>query len=445
MIKKGIIKSVNDINDKQKLLKCFASGLEVDAISKYGRIKSVERPKRRLVIDFSGTWFEISVKPDEASGALLQCKTNRKDVNEYPYEELLEHAIEVKGEDGVYTGLLEGTIETHDCDTLKVKCDHCKGNGVCPECLGKKIITCPQCEGDGDCPNCHGTGKVDCYVCDGTGNCSSCGGDGEEWCDCCGGDGEVDCDSCFHGEYYTKSGRYVKCRDCGGTGKVTCDNCDGDGTVTCCVCHGSGRCRRCDGRGDFYCRECDHHNGKCKMCHGKGEIKCPECKGMGKCYKCKGTGIINCPRCDGTGKYQTFKSFTITSHKKDKHIIDNVTLYTHSLSEFAGRDVYDGVVEKYSQLNECKTDFSKINQVLDSANVNKIIEKFEKFKLQNNKSTLRPYVFSVKVAIIDDYKVSYEFGDENYYFHIVGKDFDVVYDKIPSWRKRTWNKIKNWF
>lgn len=444
MIKRGL--PIGNIGYGNKLLEVFAQAIELESISKYGKIINCSDPKEYLVLELNGTWFEITTKQGEISGSKLQKTTNRTSINEYTYDELLDHSIQDPEQEGiVYKGHLEGTLETHDCETLKVKCDNCNGNGICPNCLGKKIISCPQCDGSGDCPNCNGTGKVDCTVCDGSGDCNCCGGDGEEYCSWCDGDGEVDCDSCSGtGEFTLRSGRVVPCRDCNGSGTVTCDNCDGDGTVTCGACGGSGKCRRCDGRGDFYCRECYHHNGKCIECRGKGTITCPECEGKGKCHKCKGTGIMNCPRCDGSGKYQTFTEFSIRSHNKNWHIEDKVKIYDHPLSEFTGKVLYDDVWDRFNQIDVHERNISQIIRLFSKEQTEQILRAFDQVQ-KTSDQTLRPYEFSAKIIVIEDRTIKYEFGEKYYYFHIVGDNHDIVYDQIPKWRSRVWEKLKNIF
>ena len=53
-------------------------------------------------------------------------------------------------EEGTHRGLLDGTIENHECDPQE---------------------DCPECRGDRRCTKCHGSGDVDCHVCHGNGQC----------------------------------------------------------------------------------------------------------------------------------------------------------------------------------------------------------------------------------------------------------------------------------
>ncbi len=82
----------------------------------------------------------------------------------------------------------------------------------------------------------------------------------------------------------SRSGQWITCSKCGGTGKAICYDCGGRGIVECPQCHGRGytyndrsekvTCYVCNGRGTIRCETCfgKGNTGECPICHGKGSV-----------------------------------------------------------------------------------------------------------------------------------------------------------------------------
>ena len=432
------------IKDRNKnLLHQFAEAVGMKSISKFGTATKISRSDK-YQLKIVGRWISIKTEAKESPKDKLERIGDRTNIDDYGFDELLEKAEEYTYNH--YRGILSGSIETHNCNILKVTCPNCKGSGICPECVGEKRTTCPICNGDGHCINCGGSGKVNCTVCGGDGLCTECGGDGEGYCFECEGEGEVDCNSCNgFGLYTLRSGRQVTCRDCHGSGKIICPHCHGGNrTFPCDNCGGSGECPQCDGRGDFYCRQCDHHhNGKCNECHGSGFVTCHECSGNGKCYKCEGSTTVKCPRCNGTGKYQSFIEYNIKL-TDDKWEYDDKIL-DKNISDFKGKIIKDLLLRYNNNYSEA---FNKaIYERLDlmgvevNGNIRSLIERIKKsFKKDEQLLDLTFELQKTDVVFVE-----YLFNNKSYSFYIAGFNNELVYDELPSLSQRTLTKIKNIF
>ena len=239
-------------------IRSYMAGNSKELIDAIGKVVNKNLVSSCSVISIVHTWevktkitertSKVILEQKEKPGESLVHKDEPKDLHEFSYEDLKAYGVKANG---VYSGILCGTIEDHPCET-KIECPSCNGTGICRTCEGKKQITCPVCEGGKECISCNGTGTYTCENCEGDGECPECD-NGWYTCDECYGEGKVTCPDCGG------SGNYIDetCNSCGGSGYY--------GNNECRTCHGTGRfvreCRRCDGEGTIDCENCNGDGG----------------------------------------------------------------------------------------------------------------------------------------------------------------------------------------
>ena len=83
--------------------------------------------------------------------------------------------------------IIARTPEFYDEKPEYITCIMCKGEQICPECLGSGKDICDLCDGYGTsansemttCTDCNGTGMLyNCVRCNGNGSCLNCNGYG---------------------------------------------------------------------------------------------------------------------------------------------------------------------------------------------------------------------------------------------------------------------------
>lgn len=389
---------------------------------------------------------KVSLIQSEIPGKPLVFKNEPTVLHGFTYNQLKSVATK---NDNNYTGILNGTIKSHNCSKT-VDCPDCSGSGICSNCNGDKKVTCTVCGGDLECVSCNGTGRYTCQNCDGSGQCPDCY---EGWvtCDDCDGNGTINCSDCNGtGNYIDDecnrcggsgwyapgkecnacngTGRYVvECRRCKGSGKIRCSNCHGDGGWNCNSCGGDGICSHCDGEGDFTCKACGG-TGTCGKCKGKGEIKCPECFGKGTCYNCKGNKVVTCPRCEGTGYFQSYTQYHFTESKSVKEYC-SLDISEKDFSEIEGDVCYDNVLYSLFAKQAEAFDLQNLKECLGS-NAD-IIDKWfslEKQGIPENDDYLNT---TVKVYRIPVTAVKLKCRYKVYNIYILGNNRIVYYDDLP--------------
>lgn len=411
------------------------------------------------------TTSKVTVKLKEQPGDELTHKDEPTELNGFSYEQL--KILGVK-RNGVCAGILNGTIETHQCETT-IDCPDCNGSGICRTCEGNKQIVCPVCEGNKECVSCGGTGRYTCENCEGDGECPECNdgwyvcdecyGEGTVTCPDCGGSGnyiDETCNSCGGSGYYGDkecrtchgTGRFVReCRRCDGDGKIDCENCDGEGGWPCKECHGTGKCSHCNGEGHFKCKACDG-TGKCGKCKGKGKIWCPDCHGKGICFKCKGEKVVTCPRCNGTGKYQSFVEYEIGKEKETIKNLCSLPIRDSDIPDVDGDLCFNGIVYEFFAKKASIFDVdSAVSSVHDSNST--IIKKWlslENHPQYDTKNIPNDYMnIHADVYRIPASKIVLKCNSKEYNVYIVGNNRIIYYDQLPSWTASIIGKIGKLF
>ena len=358
------------------------------------------------------------------------------------------------------TGVLSGTVQTHDCDPL-MNCKECNGTGTCQECQGRGEVRCHTCHGDRKCTECHGRGRWRCNECGGSGLCRRCHGTGDIECSNCHGSGRV--------WYKAVSGSgqpdgWKECPKCGGSGKTPCPDCR-SGLQTAAKAldvitfgagrtygHGSGKCSKCGGTGEIVCKKC-HGTGDCQTCHGTGQLTCNHCNGSGNCPRCD-HGKVTCERCQGSGSYQTFTQRTTTLYAK-RWKWTGSTAYKDIVGAAYGVSLHDGPVKTWKNARQLEADtVDETNKKCEEAMGDEkgLYDEFQE-KLgeqtelsQPDQSSDKPYATTMKVQKVPVTKIQYTLNDEQYEVFIIGNNHVVALKSIPTVVKgfelTKWQKIK---
>lgn len=331
---------------------------------------------------------------------------------------------------GKNRGLLNGTIENHECDPQE-DCPECRGDGRCVKCDGHGDVDCHVCHGSGRCRDCNGRGKERCDECGGNGRCRVCGGSGKVLCSKCHGEGKV----------WNGNQRW-ECSKCGGAGYAPCPECTGFGMKalrfgfgTSANAKGSGKCKKCEGTGELVCKTC-HGTGDCQSCGGSGRETCSHCHGSGNCPKCNGTGKITCRRCEGSGWYQTFNVYEAKSYVKKWHYISAEHL-EEGMDMADKRPVYKDIYKKWKYRDT--VDFDRYEDVRKKTDADfgtsESFNKFEKAYVQASdasKTTDTPYSKSLKIGKVPVTKVDFMLNNNNYSLYILGDNSVVMCDNLPK-------------
>lgn len=339
-----------------------------------------------------------------------------------------------KIETGSTKGLLEGTIQNHQCDP-KEDCPECGGDGRCVECDGTGDVDCHVCHGNGHCKDCHGQGQEMCRECGGNGRCRHCGGSGKILCDKCHGEGKVWVNN-------SNGPRTEKCSRCSGAGYKPCPKCSSTKqkvfrslvyqSASAC---GSGQCQVCEGTGKITCKTCNG-SGRCTSCNGSGKETCSHCHGNKSCPNCNGTGKITCRRCEGSGWYQTFSEYEAKSYKKQWHYISSDNL-ERGINMASKRPVYKDVYRKWRYKNEI--DFDNIESVrkqteqsFGTAETFLDFEKSYEQALKASPTTDTPYEKALEIKCVPVSKIDFSLNGNDYTVYVMGDNSVVMCGELPK-------------
>ena len=337
-----------------------------------------------------------------------------------------------------HKGLLDGTIENHECDP-QMDCEECGGNGQCVTCHGSGEVKCKKCNGTGRCTDCHGEGSHRCNQCGGTGTCRRCGGSGRITCTKCNGTGQT-----------YENGKYIKCYKCGGRGSFSCPDCTSGGKkvakgLTSIASlgiidlsgsgHGDGKCQKCDGTGRITCKKC-HGSGDCPTCNGSGLVSCHHCNGTGHCPTCNGTGKVTCKRCKGSGWYQTFQTYLAKCYSMQWNYYSSEILEP-GLKLAMGEQLYRGIYKKWKSKNVISIDDSSVvqnNTNTGFGNTNTYSTFLNNYSKAIASSGVNDNAYSksveiVKVAVS---KIDFRLNNKDYSIYILGNNGVVMYDELPK-------------
>ncbi len=335
-------------------------------------------------------------------------------------------------EEGTHRGLLDGTIENHECDPQE-DCPECRGDRRCTKCHGSGDVDCHVCHGSGQCRDCRGQGRTRCTECGGDGRCRHCGGSGKILCRECHGNGKI----------WISSGRshWEKCNKCGGAGYAPCPKCSSTGmNVTRYVfgasknAAGSGRCTKCDGTGELVCKTCEG-SGNCTACNGSGRETCSHCNGNGDCPNCDGTGKVTCRRCEGSGWYQTFSMYDARCYVKKWDYISLEEL-AEGLKLAKPRPVYKDVYRKWR--SKGTIEFDKIDDVIkktdqDFGNA----ESYQSFEKAYNQAVSvsgvkdTPYEKALEMERVPVTKIDFSLNEKEYTAYVMGDNGVVMCEELP--------------
>ena len=334
-----------------------------------------------------------------------------------------------------HSGLLDGTIENHECDPLE-DCPECRGDGRCTKCHGSGDVDCHVCHGNGQCRDCHGHGRTRCTECGGDGRCRKCGGTGQVTCRDCHGKGETKCTDSNGFPFYSK------CLTCHGSGYVPCKHCTSTGLNAARLvfgsrmnASGSGKCPKCEGTGELVCKTCEG-TGNCTACKGSGRETCSHCNGKGNCPNCNGTGKVTCRRCEGSGWYQTFSMYDAKCYVKKWEYVSLAEL-KEGLKLATKRPVYKDLYRKwkYKDVIEFdKTEDVKLKSKQDFGN-DEAYRSFEKayeqaVKESGAKDT--PYEKSMDMERIPVTKVDFNLNNKEYSVYVMGDNGVVICEELPA-------------
>ena len=351
-----------------------------------------------------------------------------------------------------HTGILLGTVETHECDPL-MDCPECHGKGTCQECRGSGEVKCHNCHGNGQCPDCRGKGQWRCDECAGTGDCRKCRGTGEVRCSKCNGRGRV-----------TDRGEWKDCPKCGGSGYTPCPDCRsglqtavkvasyltlGDGRT---YGKGTGKCSKCGGSGEIICKTCEG-SGNCQTCNGSGQLTCEHCGGSGDCPNCD-HGKVTCTRCEGSGFYQSFIRYNTTLYAKKWEFAGSKD-YSDIVNTAHGLLLYNGSTKTWLNAQNVATD-----RVVDvnnhcSQELGEERELYEEFLEEYGKQTElvkpdqnndKPYATELNVQRVPVTKISYSINDKDFDLLLIGTNHIAATRELPTSIKgfelSKWQKIK---
>ena len=339
-----------------------------------------------------------------------------------------------------HSGLLDGTIENHECDPLE-DCPECRGDGRCTKCHGSGDVDCHVCHGNGQCRDCHGHGRTRCTECGGDGRCRKCGGSGEIVCKHCHGTGEVR-NPDYNRPGYSNSPEYFKCQFCHGAGRLPCEHCSASGIQKTARFlfganshnSGSGRCPKCDGTGELTCKTCKG-TGNCTSCQGSGKETCSHCHGEGNCPNCNGSGKVTCRRCEGSGWYQTFSIYDTKCYVKKWEYVSLEEL-KEGLILATKRPVYKNLYRKwkYKDVIEFdKTKDIKLKSKQDFGN-DEAYQRFEKAYDQATResgSKDTPYEKAMEMEKVPVTKVEFTLNDKEYSVYVMGDNGVVMCEELP--------------
>lgn len=331
--------------------------------------------------------------------------------------------------EGTHHGLLDGTIENHECDPQE-DCPECRGNRRCTKCNGRGDVDCHVCHGNGQCKDCRGHGRTRCTECGGSGSCRKCGGTGLVKCGNCNGRGRQEISS-----------GYVECKVCRGTGCIPCKHCTSTGLKaarfvfgTSKYAGGSGRCPKCDGTGELVCKTCKG-SGNCTACLGSGRETCSHCNGNGDCPNCYGSGKVTCRRCEGSGWYQTFSMYDAKCYVKKWDYVSLEEL-GEGLRLATPRPVYKDIYRKWR--SKGVVEFDRIDDVINKANHDfgnaESYKSFEKSYTQAlNASGVKdtPYEKSLEMERVPVTKIDFSLNNKDYTAYVMGDNGVVMCEELP--------------
>ena len=332
-------------------------------------------------------------------------------------------------EEDTHQGLLDGTIENHECDPLE-DCPECRGDRRCTKCHGSGDVDCHVCHGSGQCKDCHGHGRTRCTECGGDGRCRHCGGSGKIVCRDCHGIGKV-----YNGN------DYVKCKKCGGAGYAPCTKCSSTGmNATRFVfgasknAAGTGRCTKCDGTGELVCKTCEG-SGNCTACNGSGRETCSHCNGNGDCPNCDGSGKVTCRRCEGSGWYQTFSMYEAKCYVKKWEFVSLEEL-KEGLRLATPRPVYKDIYRKWRSRGVVEFDriddvINKSNQDFGNADSYKTFEKAYTQAVNASGVKDTPYEKSLNMERVPVTKIDFSLNNKDYTAYVMGDNGVVMCEELP--------------
>lgn len=324
-------------------------------------------------------------------------------------------------EEGTHRGLLDGTIENHECDPQE-DCPECRGDRRCTKCHGSGDVDCHVCHGNGQCRDCRGHGRTRCTECGGDGRCRHCGGSGKILCRECHGKGEI----------WISSGiaHWEKCKKCGGAGYAPCTKCSSTGmNATRFVfgasknAAGTGRCTKCDG------------SGNCTACNGSGRETCSHCNGNGDCPNCDGSGKVTCRRCEGSGWYQTFSMYEAKCYVKKWEFVSLEEL-KEGLRLATPRPVYKDIYRKWRSRGVVEFDriddvINKSNQDFGNADSYKTFEKAYTQAVNASGVKDTPYEKSLNMERVPVTKIDFSLNNKDYTAYVMGDNGVVMCEELP--------------
>lgn len=339
-------------------------------------------------------------------------------------------------EEGTHRGLLDGTIENHECDPQE-DCPECRGDRRCTKCHGSGDVDCHVCHGDGRCRDCRGHGRTRCTECGGDGRCRKCGGTGQIICRDCHGTGEKK--NSMAGAYGAKE--YVTCGACHGTGYTPCKHCTSTGLNAARLVFGSsknasgtGQCPKCDGTGELVCKTCEG-SGNCTACNGSGRETCSHCNGNGDCPNCDGSGKVTCRRCEGSGWYQTFSMYEAKCYVKKWEFVSLEEL-KEGLRLATPRPVYKDIYRKWRSRGVVEFDriddvINKSNQDFGNADSYKTFEKAYTQAVNASGVKDTPYEKSLNMERVPVTKIDFSLNNKDYTAYVMGDNGVVMCEELP--------------
>ena len=339
-------------------------------------------------------------------------------------------------EEGTHRGLLDGTIENHECDPQE-DCPECRGDRRCTKCHGSGDVDCHVCHGNGQCRDCRGHGRTRCTECGGDGRCRKCGGTGQIICRDCHGTGEKK--NPMAGAYGAKE--YVTCGACHGTGYTPCKHCSSTGLNAARLVFGSsknasgtGRCPKCEGTGELVCKTCEG-TGNCTACNGSGRETCSHCNGNGDCPNCDGSGKVTCRRCEGSGWYQTFSMYEAKCYVKKWEFVSLEEL-KEGLKLAKPRPVYKDIYRKWR--SKGTIEFDRIDDLIQKSNQDfsntESYQTFEKaYNLAVSASGVKdtPYEKSLDMERVPVTKIDFSLNNKDYTAYVMGDNGVVMCEELP--------------
>lgn len=339
-------------------------------------------------------------------------------------------------EKGMHRGLLDGTIENHECDPQE-DCPECRGDRRCTKCHGSGDVDCHVCHGNGQCRDCRGHGRIRCTECGGSGRCRKCGGTGQIMCRDCHGSGKKrnPAFDMYGGE------QWVTCMACHGTGYTPCKHCTSTGLNatrfvfgTSKNASGTGKCPKCDGTGELTCKTCEG-TGDCTSCKGTGRETCSHCHGDGNCPNCEGSGKVTCRRCEGSGWYQTFSIYDSRCYVKKWEYISLEELQ-EGLRMAVRRPVYNDVYRKwrlkdtlaFDKVEEVK---QKTKEAFGNEEAYKNYEKSYEQAVKNCGVIDTPYEKATEIGQIPVTKIDFSLNGKEYTAFVMGDNGVVMCDELP--------------